>query len=417
MTETLTKPRVSVQDETYRFAWDCGIEAELDRVAEHRDELSAEVTIRSSREPRPGLLHSARLNLMSTQARKTLASALTDRDPDIDWPGLVEQMCFLTRERYRSGEPSVDLRTHTPSDASRWLLEPFIESDGPCVTFADGGSGKSLFAQAVSVSIASGVSVVGRLHGDPRPVLYLDWETSGDAVHERVEAIARGAEISPFPAVYYRRQYASLAESASEIRREIRRLGVGFVVVDSLGAARAGEPESADVTIRLFNAARSLGVPWLGIDHVTKAIGNQGSRPFGSTFTHNLARITWGADKAQEAGENSLVIALKNHKRNNGRLLPTTGYRLDFVSTSDDRLWTVRFLHTDITRVPELAGKVSLSSRILAELSSGPLAQVELAEALAADIHAVSARVGELERRQKVIRLEDKRVALRAAEA
>ncbi len=351
---------------------------------------------------------------MSTQARKTLCGALAQRDPELDWGAIVEAMCFLARGRYRTGDPAIDMRLMDAAEGPRWLLEPFVERGGPTVLFADGGTGKSLIGLAMAVSIASGHPVLGQPIGEPRAVLYLDFETDPHTLEEHYSAILAGAGITARPPLYYRRQIASLAESAATIRREVAKLGIGFVVVDSLGAARGGEPESADTTIRLFNAARSLGVPWLGLDHVTKANGNNATRPFGSAFTHNLARLTWGADKAQDEGASTTTIALKNHKRNNGRLLPGRAYTVAFESSVDDRLRAVRFRVADLASVPEFAGRLPLKRQILHELTGGPVAIADVAEAIGKDIRIVSARIGELEKAGKIVRHEDKRVALRA---
>jgi hypothetical protein len=410
------KPELSVKGDIYRFLWPCGIEAELDRFSEHRDELTVELTIRSSRPPRPGLLYSARFNLMSIQARTSLVRALAAREPDLDWGGLVEGLCFLARERYRTGDPSIDMRFYERTQVGRWLVEPFVERAGPTILFADGGTGKSLTALAIAVTAATGTSVIGQLHGDPVPVMYIDYETDADTFEERLDAVLVGAGIRDRPPIFYRRMSASLTESAANLRREITESSIGLVFIDSLGAARAGEPESADVTIRLFNAARSLGVPWLGVDHVTKAIGNDSTRPFGSTYTHNLARLTWAADKAQEEGENLLVVSLTNRKRNNGRLLPRQGHRLEFEMADHDRLRAVRFRAADLTQVAGLAEKLPLRQRILAELRPGPQHLADVAEHLGADVKAVSARAVELARKGVLVKLEDHRYALAARE-
>lgn len=412
--EPVGKPELEVVDDRYRFTWPSGIVAELERFSEHRDELSAELTIYSGRQPNAGLVHSARLNLMSTQTRDRVAAACAKREPELAWDSMLEQLCFLARDRYRAGEPSVDLRELEPAIGTRWRLEPFIEQAGPTVLFADGGSGKSILGLAMAMTVASGHPILGCLHGPAAPVLYLDWETDSATAYERMTAIAAGANLAELPPVFYRRQVASLIESAGEIRREITRLGAGLVVVDSLGAARGGEPESADITIRTFVAARSLGVPWLGIDHVTKANGNNGTRPFGSTYTHNLARLTWGADKAQEEGEDHIVVSLANFKRNNGRRLARLGYRIAFDNDGADALRAVRFTKTDLAGVPGLAEKLPLRQRILAELRQGPMTLSVLAEELGQDIRAVSARAGEMVKGGELVRLEDRRVALAA---
>lgn len=411
------RPELRVLGDVYSLSWSCGIEAEIDRFGERDGSLSAEVTLRSSRPPRPGLLHSARFNLMSTQARKALASALARRDEGIDWDALVEGMCFVVRERYRSGEPAFDLREPIARPPQRWLVEPFVEHEGATVLFADGGTGKSMIAMAIAATAASEGSVIGRRHGDARPVLYADWETSAVTAQERLDAIAHGAGIRERPPIYYRRMSASLAEAAPNLRREVAQLGIGLVVVDSLGAARGGEPESAEVTIRLFNAARSLGVPWLGVDHVTKAAGNDATRPFGSTFSHNLARLTWSVDKAQEAGEDALVVSLTNRKRNNGRLLPRQGFRLEFTSGAHDELELVRFTRASLADVPGLAEKGPLRERILAELRGGGRTYDELVTPLRTPRNQIRARIDELESKGLVTKAPDGRIWLAAGSA
>jgi hypothetical protein len=409
-------PHLEVVGDVYRFEWRfLEIEAELERIAEHRDELSAEITIRSNRPPRARLLHSARLNLMSTQSRAGLARALAQREADLDWHAMLEELCFLARERYRTGEPSIDMRFFERSDVARWLVEPFVERGGPTILFSDGGTGKSLAALAIAITAASGSPVLGRLQGPPVAGMFLDWETDPNTFDERLAAVLAGANIGVRPPVFYRRMTASLAESASLLRREIVKQGVEFVVVDSMGPARGGEPESADSTIRLFNGARSLGVPWLGVDHVTKQNGNGGSRPFGSAYTHNLARLTWGADKAQEEGADTIILALRNHKRNNGRLLPQLGYRLEFSNGPADELLAVRFARADLAKVPGLSERLPLKDRILAELgTAGPLSPTDLAGALDEKVNAIGARLTELKTKSRVLRLADGTYALQA---
>ncbi len=414
-TDAVGRAELVVAGDIYKLTWPCGIEAEVERLSEHRDELSGEVTLHSNRQPNPGLLHSARLNLMSTLSRKTLAGELERREPQVDWRALVEQLCFIVRERYRAGEPSVDMREFQPVSGPRWRYEPFIERDGAALIYADGGTGKTIVATAIAATVASGRDIIGRLHGSPAPVLYADYEGDESTFHERLSAICAGVGIEKLPPVFYRRQVASLPEAASELRREVVRVGAGLVIVDSLGAARGGEPESADITIRTFVAARSLGVPWLALDHVTKAKGNDAAKPFGSVFSVNLARLVWGMDMAQD--DDSIVVALRNTKRNNGRFLPRIGLRIAFETTATDELRTVRFTRVDLHGVAGLAEKLPLKDRILAELRRGPTTQTELADALGVKLETVSARVGELVKADRLIRLQDRRIALKAQSA
>lgn len=405
MTEESPKPEITQDPDGYHLTWPTGIEAAVERLAEHRDELTAELTIRSTRQPRPGLLHRARANLMSSQTRRTLATALERREPDLDWQAMLEQLCFLVVERYRTGEPAVDLRESGEGTGVRWLLEPFIERSGPTVLFAAGGTGKSMLALAMAVSVASGHPIIGKLAGEGGPVLYCDWETDQGTANERMRAISAGAGLPTLPPVFYRRCVASLMESAPEIRREIARTKAVMVVVDSFGAARGGEPESADVTIKAMNAGRSLGVPWIAVDHVTKALGNDATQPFGSAFTHNLARVTWSMAKGDDEADH--VIALKMRKSNNGRFRPTMGYRVVYESDEDGMLWSVQYHQVDPGSDPALAKSATTIQRIEGALRAGGRTRKELSEDLEIPLNVVTARVYEMLKRGKLAVKED----------
>lgn len=386
--EAVGRPDLKATGDGYILEWPAGVRAEVERITEHRDELTAEVTINSKRLPSPGLLHSARLNLVSSQARNTLAKALSAREPDLDWGAVVEGLCFLVREHYRAGDPAIPIQSYVPSPAAPWVVEPFVERGGCTVIFADGGTGKSLLAMGISCTLAGNYDVLGRRHGAPLPVLYLDWETDADTFYHRIQAISKGSG-APVPPIFYRRQVASLAEAAPTLRKEVIKLGIGMVVVDSLGPARGGEPESAEATIKLFNAARSLGVPWLALDHVTKSQGNDSTRPFGSTYTHNLARLTWGLDKAQDETADATVVSWSNHKRNNGRLLAKMGMRISFHTDAADRLQAVMFQRVDLLET-DLAEKMPLHNRITYALKGGPLTVDQLANELQANRESIS---------------------------
>lgn len=387
-------PEVDFLGDTYVFRWPPdGVELSMERLHEARGgELTAEVTVMSGRDDVSGLLHHARLNLVSTTARQAIVKSLGQRIPDetVDWGGALELACHIAIKRWRDGDPVIDLRRVPARCGSRFLLEPFIEVDGPTILFADGGTGKSMFAMAIGVSIATGLTVFDRPPQTASPVLYLDWEADANTHAERLTSICRGLNIErDIAPIYYRRQFASLAEAAPTIRRHIAELHAGFVIVDSMGAARGGEPESADNTIRLFNAARSLGVPWLGVDHVTKngsVDGSQPTKPFGSVFTHNLARITWGMERVEDFGDGRMTLVLTNHKTNNGRPVRRHGYEVAFVS-KDDQPYSVRYVDADVRSMPGMFERLSLPQQIADVLSrmNKPISVADILRCLTAD--------------------------------
>lgn len=410
---TIAATEATFQADIHRYLFaDQEIEVILDRFAEerHGGGVVAEITINTSKEPGAGLLHRGRVNLISTRSRSELVRTLEKR-PDngrllagIDFGGILEVACYRSLERWRQGDPTVDLRDVRPGERPRWLLEPFVEEAGAALLFGDGGVAKSILALTICVGASSGVAIIGSPRSEPRPALYLDWEADQHVHAERERAICAGAGLSEIPAIYYRRQVASLAESAAMLRREVAKLGVGLVIIDSMGAARGGDPESADTTIRLFNAARSLGVAWLGIDHVPKNAHDK-SKPFGSTYSHNLARVTWGVERAQEAGEDQMVVSLSNHKANNGRLAKRQAFRLRFDMADRDTLAAIAFEPCDVRDVPALAERLPVKERILAVLRDGKMTTHAIADALQIGQSQTRVRLNELAKADRVARL------------
>lgn len=385
----MQKPAATYLPDSYRFNWpDDGVQIVIDRIREDRsDGLRGDLIVESSRPPSPGLLL-APTNIGLTQPtwRNTVSKALSDREPSLDWRGALEQVVYLTSQRWRQGEGVVDFRDFIPGERPRWLLRPYIERGNASVLFAMGGTGKSLFAMACAVSVASGHPILGVDPDDSGPVLYLDWESDAETHFRRMMAICRGVGIDDdIPPVHYRRQYASLYESAPDLRRLVAEIGAVLVVVDSFGAARGGEPESADTTIKGFNAARSLGVSTMFIDHVTKA-ADEPDKPFGSVYTHNLARLSWGMVGADKDDYTS--IALINHKSNNGRRGGRYGFNVYLDQDEDEQPWSIRYNPTDVTKIRELAGKVSVKDSAIAVLKdyNRAMSIEDLLEALRVDM-------------------------------
>ncbi len=411
-------PTLTVVGDVYQFCWPVtGVEMTIDRLSEAKEGLQSEVTVAQTLGDTPGLLHYARLNLLSTTTRASLVKALGARAEGIDWAAALEQACLLTVSRYRLGEPVIDLRTVDLNGGTHWRIRPFVEEAAATILFADGGTGKSLFGLALGVTQATGEPVLGELSGDKGPVLYLDWEADEDTHAERLAAICAGAQLTEPPAIYYRRMTASLKESVPYVRRDIAQLGIKLVIVDSLGAAKGGEPEGADSSIALFGAARSFGTPWIGIDHITKAASSPTSgkgRPYGSTYTHNLARLTWSLEQADEQNADGFAVALTNHKRNNGRLLPRQGYQVTLdVEDATDRLRCVHFKPIDAKKDAGLASKLPLGERIVAALNRGARSNQELYEEFPTEDSAViRARLKDLRDKGRVIAVPDDRWGL-----
>jgi len=332
--------------DTYRFSWpEEGIEILVDRMVESRGDLTAEVTVRIAH-PFAALLRQAKFNLSSTRTRTEWTRALLERSPEVDWYAAIEQICTLTLRHWREGAAFLDLSLVEPRQDDAYMLKPYVIEGAASGVFADGGAGKSLFALAVALTIATGEPVVGAYPSRCAPVLYLDWEWDEEAHSERLRALCEGCGIDP-PAemIYYRREFASINESAPAIRRFIAEHEIGFVVVDSLGFARGGEPESAELTIKTFASMRTFGVPVLFVDHVAKNTQDK-THSFGSVYTRNSARLMWRMDTDANAGESQKLIGLVNTKWNRKFERPR-GLMLDIETDDLDHMISARFTDTE----------------------------------------------------------------------
>ena len=408
----------------YVFTWNGGaVEIRLSHISEGRGETSAEIKVSSNLPPHPGCLEWGRVNLSAISTRASLAKSLSARLP-FDWQGALLQVAHKAVECLRQGEPTVDLRA-VPARTSRWLLWPFVEYGGPTILFADGGTGKSVLALMMAYSVAAAKPLLGRPQVGPTKVLYLDWEADAYTHAERLRAVHDAYAFgTSCPAVAYKRMVGSLADAANELRTEIARDDIGFVVVDSLSlAVGSGMPlEDSSTATAFFGALRSLNVPPLVIAHVSKATvggnGNQKATPFGSIFFRNMTRLAWYVESLQEEGQDETLLRFEHVKSNNGRYEKQRGYRLSFDNVGpagDESLAGIRIKPIELTDVPKFAQKLTWAQRITPILAHGPMSVADIAEALGEENRdLVSTHLNQLQRQHRVQHLSGHRWALAA---
>jgi hypothetical protein len=377
--ESPGKPEMTVVGNSYRFAWPCGIEVEVDRLADHHDELTGEVTIQSSRPPRPGLLHSARLNLMSTRARADLAKALALRDGDLDWGGLLEAMCFLAREQHREGEPAVVLDDLPKQIAPLYELRPLALRNMLTIAFGRPGEGKTWVLSAVGVAMATGrADILGLAPTRQARPLFLDWEDDEHRKKARVDAIAGGRT-----GIIYLACRGAIWDELDRIQRAIREHSCDYLLMDSVGMACGGiPPESSEAALRFMNAYRRLNLGGFAAAHLPHDAREEG-RPFGSVFWNAQARLTWFVKREQDFGTNGFKLGLFNRKSNNDRLVLPLAYDVSIEGGQ------VRFTKSDIADDAELRSHQSLKWQIRDALKNGPKSYVELANIVDADLDSI----------------------------
>jgi len=311
----------------YHLKWPLiNIEARVDRIRESHDhEVRAEVVLVSSRATSAGHLRQGRIILTSPTNRKTMAKSLAERDPEVEWDRVMEQLCIAVLQDYRAGSPVVQIDGQTNlAMQAKWLIEPLVQLRNPTLIYGPGSTGKSWLAQYLAVLADRGMSH-GGLEVGPSTVLYLDWETDQTEIGARVTMLRKGLGLDGQSHIWYKSMNQGLANDIEAIRSVVVEKSVDLIIVDSIGSACMGEPESAEVVLRTFNALRSLGVSSICVDHTNKE-----GILFGSVYKYNSARQVFEAKKDQQPDDNKILLGLFHRKANNSKLRKDIGFEIGF---------------------------------------------------------------------------------------
>jgi len=288
----------------------------------------AEITVRSTLAGLPAHIHQARLNLVSTTARRSVIKELEQRVQEIPWGQLIETLSVKILEVHRQGDPTVQMVEYMPTEGLRHRLYPYLQERQPTIFYGQGESGKSLFSLYLGILVAANITPAHlNWWVEPGNVLYLDYETSIDEVWDRIDMITSGLQISPPDGLYYRYMTQQLAASIETIQQEVMEKRISLVIIDSGGPASL-EPETSAGATNYFQALRSLGCTTLTIAH-QEASGKQ-DRPFGSIFWRNLARSTFRFQSNIQPGADHFDVAIRHTKSNNAKRLQDRAYRFSF---------------------------------------------------------------------------------------
>jgi hypothetical protein len=374
------------------------VECALTAIHENGEGIHAELSVTHG-----GVdVHWGRLGLASTQSREAVVRKLSSMLAKVPWRALLEATCRSTAQALRRSSVTVTLHGQRAT-GPRYLVDPLLPLHQPTVLIADGGSGKGYLSVALALAVGDGAPLPSNLHAAIRcPVLYLDWESDAEDLDDRVYVVSRGLGLGCVAGLHYRRMVRPLVDEAPALRAEVSRLGIGFLIVDSLAPASGPEPESADAAIRTHNAIRSLGtLSSLCLAHLSKAAADQRgpARPFGSVFIQNLARSVW--EMRRDGESEDLLAGLYHRKVNRGRLCSPLALRFHFTEQA------VSLTRADIQEAPELAARTTVGQQVLAALRPGAKTIPRLAEELDLGHDTVRRTLQRLAQRDKVVRLSE----------
>ena len=375
--ETLGHDSIRVQSPTAKGVF----EFLFSDIQQGAREIVCDLTV-SARGGRESERYSQRINILSasqmTELRRSLDLLF---GKEAGWAVILNSAINIMRGLWSAAQRAEDV-FDIPYDTSSELLlvDPFLPVDSPTILFGDGDSGKSWFAYAMALCTSLGEPFMGN-RTPQTTTLVIDWEGNRTTFRRRIRRLAEGLglpDVPPEALFYWDARGVPLAEQTTVLAAFIQRMGIGLVVIDSIGPACGGEPERADVAISYFRALARLGkVTTLSIGHVTK--GGETRKPFGSTYWHNEARRTWYMEASREGWSGSLEAGLFCRKNNDG-IRPADQ---PILITYDDPHGPVVVESGDFSATPQLQVKRTWASRIWDAVGSrGPLTVNEVMDEL-----------------------------------
>ena len=262
-----------------------------------------------------------KMNSSHSTGWRSIPRELGKRFPNVDFEGALTWCVDEAMEQFRTGEPSVLLSTGERSNEPPFLLEPWISSRGNTIIYGEGGISKSLLTLAMGLSVATGAPIFGKTPIKTGPVIIFDYEDDHQTHVDRLLALCRSFGIPPSEANIYHHALASrVATAHRDMQRRITETGAVLAILDSVGMARGGSAVAAEDTIRLFKTLRAMSVPFLSIDHVSKAAKADQRKgddvdPYGSVYTTNSARLGW-ALRPMHSNDGWIGVYATNQKHN-----------------------------------------------------------------------------------------------------
>jgi|SRR5215472_633239 len=390
-------PRSQRFGDVWALVWDQQqVAMGFERVHESRGDIWAQVVVESRSAAKQGrVLGPVRLNLMAMQSQASFAKSCAERLRDVPWGEMVVDACALVVKQFSDPAAPVHLREVNRSGGRQeYLLPGLVPLGETTFCYGDSESMKSLLCQLIAVCVETGAQLPWGVRAlDRMSVLYLDWETNDVVLAERVHRLAAGLGVEA-PDIIYRgvqrgRDVAplrALIDEVPHIRAEVQKLGIGLVIVDSIGFAVDGKLVDDDIARGAMSALRQLApATRLVVAHISKESQRQGGGrvdPFGSTFFRAGIRSGFEVRRSEEDGlDGSVDIGIYHWKSNDGAHVKPFSLRVCFVPDGGP----ITVARQDMASVPDLAIRTSLSSRLWDLMADGEKVIWEMAEATGAD--------------------------------
>ncbi|HEY3373736.1 MAG TPA: AAA family ATPase [Candidatus Aquicultor sp.] len=220
-----------------------------------------------------------------------------------------------------------------------FIVEDFVPENYPTMFYGDGGQGKSYLILCLGSCVAEGKEFLDKSTKKGN-VLYVDFELDEAEQARRAFKVARGLGLERPPEGLFYFSPVSQDKAVKDIGAIIDELvvliaehDIKLTIIDSFGAAVAGDPESARDVTGLFRNLRRLGTTII-LDHQSKASADKykDKTAFGSVYKQNMSRNIWQLQRMLDTvtADNEMKLALHHKKSNFGPLRETICLKATF---------------------------------------------------------------------------------------
>jgi hypothetical protein len=265
----------------------------------------------------------------------------------------------------------IDLR-HVPDEPPpQDVIAGVIPADFPSSIFGAGGQLKSYLLTHMMMCVVAGQPFLGRKVVQS-PVLFVDYELDAKTTAHRARQIARGMGLTGIPAGFgYVNASRSLLKLTDQLLVEIEQTGFGWLGIDSMGLAIAGDTQKEDGVIAAMGALRALEIASTVVDHQAKVQPGQdyaGKEAFGSVYKGNLVRASWQLYAPKDQGQDKSIrdLVMRQAKWSFGPEGANIGIRATFAGD------TLRFEEIDPATSTSLTVMASTKDRLIQAVNDDP---------------------------------------------
>jgi hypothetical protein len=234
-----------------------------------------------------------------------------------------DNFCRLVWDVWIGQYQPTELAGDPLGDPPQFLIHPLVIEQGGTILVGQRGSGKSYIAMAMCVATDSNTNHYWKV--SQKKSLFVNLERSASSIQRRIGAVNGALGLPPDrPLLTLNARGKGLADVRSGIRQAIEKLGVEFVVLDSISRAGMGNLNDNEVGNSITDALNGFGTSWLAIAHPPRNSDNV----FGSTMFENAADIVVRQTLVQRDNERGIQLSMA--KANDTELARPSYYGLTF---------------------------------------------------------------------------------------